>query len=78
MADVGWATIRRFESSNLGCHRPAKQMRAPGVKNALEAAGIVFLGDPGRSPGVQLVSKAQSTKSTQTREWLRQEAARIN
>ena len=35
----------------------------PPVKDALEAAGVVFIGDPIGSPGVQLVTKAQSTKS---------------
>jgi len=33
------------------------------VKEALEAASIVFIGDPIASPGVQLVAKPQLKKS---------------
>jgi predicted transcriptional regulator len=61
LADVGWATIQRFESeAGVPASKAGTLHR---VKDALEKAGIVFLGDPVASPGVQLLSKAQSIKS---------------
>ena len=53
ISKVGWATIRRFETSN-GIP-PSRSGNLEKVKSALEARGVVFLGDPIDSPGVQLV-----------------------
>ena len=53
ISNVGWATIRRFETSN-GIP-PSRSGNLEKVKSALEARGVVFLGDPIDSPGVQLV-----------------------
>jgi predicted transcriptional regulator len=65
LADVGWATVQRFESeAGVPASKAGTLQR---VKDALEAAGIVFLGDPIVSPGVQLVTKVQSTKSRKRR-----------
>ncbi len=45
-------TVRRYEAaSGLPDGRIAQLMK---IKNALEAAGIEFLGDPIESPGVRL------------------------
>ncbi len=61
LADVGWATIQRFESDDgIPASKAGTLQR---VKKTLEAAGIVFLGDPVVSPGVQLVSKARAKSS---------------
>jgi len=49
---VGLMTVRRYEAaSGLPDGRIAQLMK---IKNALEAAGIEFLGDPIESPGVRL------------------------
>jgi predicted transcriptional regulator len=53
ISGVGWATIRRFEAAP-GIP-PSRSGNLEKVKTALEARGIVFLGDPVDSPGVQLV-----------------------
>ena len=51
-AGVGWATIQRFEcASGIPPSRGGTLER---VKAALEKGGIVFVGDPIASPGVQL------------------------
>jgi len=52
MANVGWATIRRFEQlDKVGRTRSGTLER---IKETLEAAGIEFIGDPVTSPGVRL------------------------
>ena len=52
VSGVGWATIQRFENSDgVPVSRSGTLER---VKTALEARGIVFLGHPVTSPGVQL------------------------
>jgi transcriptional regulator with XRE-family HTH domain len=57
---VDWATVQRFE--NAAGVPKSRSGTIARVKDALEAAGVVFLGDPIVSPGVQLVTKTQSTK----------------
>ena len=52
MSGVGWATIRRFEEVN-GIP-PSRSGTLERVKTALETAGIEFIGDPIKSPGVRL------------------------
>jgi transcriptional regulator with XRE-family HTH domain len=52
---VGLMTVRRYEAvSGIPDGRVAQLMK---VKNALEAAGVEFLGDPVESPGVRLRPK---------------------
>ena len=51
-ADVGLATIKRFEASEGS--PPSRGGTLGKVKAALEAAGIEFIGDPISSPGVRL------------------------
>lgn len=52
LAGVDWSTVQRFESvDGVSTSRSGTLER---VKDALETAGIVFLGDPVASPGVQL------------------------
>ena len=53
ISGVGWATIRRFEAAP-GIP-PSRSGNLEKVKTALEARGVVFLGDPIESPGVQLM-----------------------
>ena len=53
ISGVGWATIRRFEAA-LGIP-PSRSGNLEKVKTALEARGVVFLGNPIESPGVQLI-----------------------
>ena len=51
-ADVGVATVRRFESVE---GIPSGQIRVlDAVKQALEEAGIEFIGSPDDRPGVRL------------------------
>jgi hypothetical protein len=51
-AEVDWSTVQRFESADgISTSRSGTLER---VKTTLEAHGIVFLGDPVSSPGVQL------------------------
>lgn len=52
LAEVGWATIQRFEAAD-GIP-PSRGGTLGRVKDALEQAGIEFLGDPLTSPGVRL------------------------
>ena len=53
ISDVSWATIQRFEETEgIPSSRSGNLEK---VKSALEARGVVFLGDPIDSPGVQLV-----------------------
>jgi len=49
---VSWATIKRFEETE-GIPR-SKRGTLERLKNYLDAAGIEFLGDPNKSPGVRL------------------------
>jgi predicted transcriptional regulator len=52
LADIGWATVQRIESSDgTGSRRSGTLER---VKAALEGQGIEFLGDATTSPGVRL------------------------
>ena len=51
-ADVSLITIKRYEAS--GGIPEGKVAQLMKIKNALEAAGIEFLGDPIESPGVRL------------------------
>lgn len=55
MSGVGWATVRRFDQSD-GIP-PSRSGTLERVKDALEAAGIEFIGDPIHSPGVRLCGK---------------------
>ena len=57
LADVDWSTVQRFETAHgIPPNRSGTLER---VKSTLEAYGIVFLGDPELSPGVQLKPVAQ-------------------
>lgn len=50
---MGIATIRRFENS-IGV--PAGQMRViAALKQAMETAGVEFIGSPEDGPGVRLI-----------------------
>ena len=51
-AQVDWATIQRFESTD-GIP-PSRSGTLKRIKETLEAAGINFIGDPESAPGVQL------------------------
>ncbi|MDC0495973.1 transcriptional regulator [Planktomarina temperata] len=53
ISKVGLATIKRFEAAP-GIP-PSRAGNLEKVKTALEARGVVFLGDPVNSPGVQLM-----------------------
>ena len=53
ISGVSWATLQRFEETE-GIP-PSRSGNLEKVKSALEARGVVFLGDPIDSPGVQLV-----------------------
>jgi len=54
-ANIGVATIKRFEASDgIPEHRSGNLDK---VREALEARGIEFLGDPIASPGVRLHKK---------------------
>ena len=62
-AGVGWATLQRFESTD---GIPAsKAGTLDRVVKTLENAGILFIGDPVASPGVQL-RPAKTKQSNQT------------
>ncbi len=55
MSGVDWATVQRFESAEgIPKNRSGTLAR---VVESLEAAGVMFIGDPLKSPGVQLSSK---------------------
>lgn len=49
---MGLATVQRFELA-AGIP-PSRSGTLERVKAALEAAGVLFIGDPLKSPGVQL------------------------
>lgn len=53
ISKVGLATIKRFEAAP-GIP-PSRSGNLEKVKSALEARGVVFIGDPIDSPGVQLI-----------------------
>ena len=53
ISKVGLATIKRFEATS-GIP-PSRSGNLEKVKTALETRGVVFLGDPIDSPGVQLM-----------------------
>ena len=56
ISGVSWATIQRFESED---HIPnSRSGTLERVVEALEEAGIEFLGDPIESPGVRLRRKS--------------------
>jgi hypothetical protein len=57
LADVDWSTVQRFES--VDGVPPSRSGTLGRVQSALEACGIVFLGDPVTSPGVQLKRSVQ-------------------
>ena len=52
LSGIGWATVRRFEEAD-GVP-PSRSGTLERVKQALEARGIEFIGDPNTSPGVRL------------------------
>lgn len=59
-AGVGWATVQRFESTEgVPDSRSGTLQR---IKETLENAGVVFLGDPMKSPGVQLQRRPPTKK----------------
>lgn len=51
-AGVGWSTVKRFEDSD-GIPRSRSDTLLK-LQQSLEAAGVEFIGDPIKSPGVQL------------------------
>jgi hypothetical protein len=64
-AGVGWATVQRFESSEgLPKSRSGTLER---IKQVLEDAGVEFIGDPLKSPGVQL-KRGPRQVASETRE----------
>ena len=52
LADLNWKTIQRFEAAE-GIP-PSRSGTLQRVKDALEEAGVEFIGDPIASPGVRL------------------------
>jgi hypothetical protein len=65
ISGIDWATVQRFETA-VGVPKSRSGTLAK-VKETLEAAGIIFLGDATTSPGVQLVPKPQLKKSQKRR-----------
>ena len=59
-ASVGLATILRFENQNDIPNSKAGTLEK--LKVTLESRGIVFVGDPEKSPGVQLILKPPAKK----------------
>ena len=57
VSGVGWSTIKRFEEAE-GIP-PSRSGTLDRIKEALEAAGIEFIGDPIHSPGVRLNRRQQ-------------------
>ncbi|MBO6675234.1 MAG: helix-turn-helix transcriptional regulator [Rhizobiales bacterium] len=64
MANVPHRTVQRLESSD-GIP-PSRGGTLDRVREALEAAGIEFIGDPIHSPGVRLRGNAQSQPDPET------------
>jgi transcriptional regulator with XRE-family HTH domain len=58
---VDLRTIQRFEAAEGT--RGNRSGTLERIQQALEAAGVVFLGDPINAPGVQLVPMTQSKKA---------------
>ena len=57
---VDWSTIQRFESAEgVPKSRSGTLQR---IKETLENAGVVFVGDPIASPGVQLQPRRPASK----------------
>ena len=52
ISHVSWATFKRFEDAE-GIP-PSRSGTLARVQNALEDAGVEFMGDPVKSPGVRL------------------------
>jgi hypothetical protein len=52
MSGVGVTTLRRYETQEGIPNANASVIKA--IKDCLEGAGIVFSGDPVKSPGVSL------------------------
>ena len=61
-AGVSWATIQRFESQDVVPKSKAGTLER--LKHTLESNGIVFLGEPVTSPGVQLKPKPTGRKGS--------------
>lgn len=61
LADVGWATIQRLEKVDLS--ETVRSGTLERVKEALEAEGVEFIGDPLLTPGVRLRAKSSSVNS---------------
>ena len=57
LADVPLRTIQRFESAD-GIP-PSRSGTLERVKDALEAEGVEFIGDPLLTPGVRLLAKSR-------------------
>lgn len=57
---VGWATIQRIESNDGIPQSRSRTLEK--IKLTLEAAGASFLGDPIKSPGVQLRRTTDGTE----------------
>lgn len=55
LADVGWATIQRYE--DVEGVPPSRNGTLERVIEALHRQGIEFIGDPVTSPGVRLTRK---------------------
>lgn len=55
LSGVGWATIQRYEASIAVPNAQLEKMDQ--IACALEQAGIEFLGDPLKSPGVRLKAR---------------------
>ena len=57
LADVGWATIQRLEKVDLS--ETVRSGTLERVKDALEAEGVEFIGDPLLTPGVRLRAESR-------------------
>jgi len=56
-AGVDWSTIQRFESADGILSSRSGTLQK--IRDTLENAGVVFLGDPIHCPGVQLKRKQE-------------------
>ena len=65
VSGVDLRTIQRFESAE-GL-RKSRSGTLERIKEALEDAGVTFLGDPTTSPGVQLERQSRRKKSSSRR-----------
>ena len=59
-ADISHRTLQRFEA--VDGLPDAQSRNLNGVKAALEELGVTFIGDPTKSPGVQLERRAPGRK----------------